>query len=470
MHKIYIDKFTQKCNNRITKKVVYIVERIFMYKVGCSKMKIRLIAMLVAVLIILTACSNENIEHEDKLEVVPQQSESEIEEEIDYSEYFDAAKYLAERITSSIPKDDFESGTIYGSTVFYLLINLVPDYENPDIRSPYPDIAHVEADGCHFVKENCETALYELLGIENYEFNFGNFNYSFDEEAGEYIMDWGFGTGAYVIPTALEAESTEKGVAVNFVATKIENVKGNPVWVPFGDYTVYFELITENGKTFLRYAGLSGVHYPGADLSKELMNYPEMTYDMSVEAFVNRENDYYIHYLYRMLLSSNVKGITGLTDLEYTGFEQGNKFDDKILMNMFAISAEDISNSFIDETGNKTVISIDYINSFLGKYFDNVDFNPENWGSNFEYSEDKKSIIVAGLGSYDLPKYNVYDIDSVTDNGDGTVTVVIITKHADFIDDKFVPTGEDEQRKTIVFEPKENSCKIISYKCENLLQ
>ncbi len=426
----------------------------------------KFIAVLIAVLIMLTACSNEIPEQEGVLKPETEQTETQIP---DHSEYFDAAEYLAEKITMSIPKDSFESGIIYGSTVRSLLINLVPNYENPDTRSPYPDIARVEDDGCHFVKKNCETALYELLEITDHEFDFGDFNYSFDEEVGEYIMDWGFGSGAYVIPENLEAESTENGVAVNFVATRIENVNGDPVWLPFGDYTMYFELITENGKTFLRYAGLGGVHYPGADLSEELMNYPEMTYDMSVEAFVNRENDYYIHYLYRMLLGSNVNGITGLTDLEYRGFERGYKFDDGILMNMFALGTEDISNSFIDEASGKTVIPINYINGFLGKYFDNVDFDPESWGKNFEYSEDKRSIVVAGLGSYDLPKYNVYNIDSVTDNGDGTVTAVIITKHADFIDDNFVPTGEDEQRKTIVFEPKEDSCKIISYKCENLM-
>ncbi len=201
------------------------------------------------------------------------------------------------------------------------------------------------------------------------------------------------------------------------------------------------------------------------------ITYPESEYDMSVEAFAQRENDEYIDYLYYVVKAYNWPGVTGMYYDEDNGFELGEKFDSKILFNLFYAAVEEYYDDYyiIDDNGHEgMVILVSDIHAILDKYFEGYELDIHVLGENYEFLENDKYIKYPGSGLMAVvrPDRGGYRIDAVTDNGDGTVTAVIITTGIDEIDGIFVPNGKDESINKITFEPKENSCKILSYEIE----
>ena len=200
--------------------------------------------------------------------------------------------------------------------------------------------------------------------------------------------------------------------------------------------------------------------YKSADIT-----FPENLYDMTPESFANRDNDEYIKYLYKILSSTNWPGVTGISYSEYFGFESAENFSSKILYNVFCTAAEDYYDCY-HVSDFEVVIPIEDIFSVLDKYFYNYNLNTDEIGINFEYTGEGKYIKAPGfIGIY--PSVGVYyDIESVTDNGDGTVTAVIAMEKTVEEGYNIVSTGEIESRHVFNFKPEQNSCKINYYRIE----
>ena len=193
--------------------------------------------------------------------------------------------------------------------------------------------------------------------------------------------------------------------------------------------------------------------------------FPENLYDMTPESFAKRENDKYITYLYKVLSSTNWLAVTGISYSEYFGFESAENFSSKILYNVFCTAAEDYYD-FYSVSDFEVVIPTDDIFKVLDKYFYDYNLNIDEIGINFEYTEDGKHIKAPGfIGIY--PSVGVfYTIESVTDNGDGTVTAVIAMEKTVEEENDIVSTGEIESKHIFNFKPEQNSCKINYYRIE----
>ena len=202
------------------------------------------------------------------------------------------------------------------------------------------------------------------------------------------------------------------------------------------------------------------VSYQNVDITM-----PEKLFDMTPESFANRDNDEYIKYLYKILSSTNWPGVTGISPSEYSGFESAKDFSSKILYNVFCTAEEDYYDCY-RVSDFEVVIPIEDIFNVLDKYFYDYNLNIDEIGINFEYTGEGKYIKAPGfIGIY--PSVGVYyDIESVTDNGDGTVTAVIAMEKTVEENHNFVPTGEIESRRIFNFTPAENSCKINYYRIE----
>ncbi len=619
-------------------------------------MKLKIYAFILAVLMLLTSCSsNEQVKEGD--------AQIEITEEKDLSKYYSKAEFLTEKIIISMSKESFEEGVADFETAKNLLVFLVPTTEEAllDTRNPYMHLTYLdEMDRSHFPKEECERVIYEVFGFEDYEFFLDYSDAYFDEAAQEYIMTFGFGLGGIIQPSEIKAETEDGKIKVNFVASKTENVNGDPVLVAFGDYSIYFEVMQDEQGEFLRCTEISGVEYPGAsvDLEKLCANaeylaeriigafheenfegteftdevvtrflvylanpsggnnydkhspyvknlyldesgwhlpkaeceriafevlgvenfemklpegsydaekkeyffkdindldlnfgrgqslwndgaitvysnehrievefgilkpgddenpgwqemgqykmgfdimhgengkylrfdsvekipayetvnldYPENRYNMHIENFINRTNDKYIDYLYNIAKATNYKSKVGI-DKDYKGFDYedlGGRISSAAFFNVFAYAVEDISAPYYEEDPSKATVPVGDVMKVLDKYFEVFEFYGNKTSiESAEFIDQRYIEIPAETG---IPYVIAYDrggyrIDSVTDNGDGTVTAVIITNEAEEINNEFVPTGKDLQSHTLVFEPQASSCHIISYKVENLL-
>ena len=201
--------------------------------------------------------------------------------------------------------------------------------------------------------------------------------------------------------------------------------------------------------------------YNGADTS-----YPENLYVMDTAHFVSRENDVYIRYLFKVLTSTNWPAVTDVPNGAYKGFDLGEDFSSQMLLNIFFTAAEDYSGTYIQGDSTHFVIPVEDIYAVLDKYFVNYKLDIHDVGYSFTYLEDDKYISSPGfIGIYPTVGF-FYDISSVTDNGDGTVTVEILQNKVEEVGYDFLPTDECSAKHIFVIEPGENSCIVHSYKIE----
>ncbi len=114
------------------------------------------------------------------------------------------------------------------------------------------------------------------------------------------------------------------------------------------------------------------------------------------------------------------------------------------------------------------VFPVKDVYSVLDKYFVGYDLDIHDVSYNFTYLEDDKYIDSPGFVSVYPTIGFFYRIDSVTDSGDGTVTVVIFVSDVEEKNGDFVPTEKDRQKHTFVIEPGQNYCIVHSYKVEYL--
>lgn len=196
---------------------------------------------------------------------------------------------------------------------------------------------------------------------------------------------------------------------------------------------------------------------------KTYLYYPENLYKMDVEHFVNRENDEYIHYLFRTISSLCVQSVSDISYFEDVSISSGTELCSKQLMNIFFKAAEKNANCYWDEEQKCFLIPISDIYTVLGKYFFEYNLNISDTSYNFEYSEDKAMIKFPGFIGLDLIFHGGYSIESVTDNGKGTVKVIIFENGTEMVNDDIVPTGEISAIHTIIFKPTKKSCIICSY-------
>ena len=206
------------------------------------------------------------------------------------------------------------------------------------------------------------------------------------------------------------------------------------------------------------------------------LNYPECDYEMSAEAFLNREND---KYLEGMALRMDCLGWLQEGGFSgYKGYSSAAELDSGALFNVFMFNFDE---AFGAEEANLAKlkwlwqdglyhISLADIHAVLGKYFEGYSFDVEEISVNFEYDEETDCIVIAGgYGVYNQ-WYGEREIVSVTDNGDGTLTAVI-DQRAYIIDeetDSMSLSKEPTARHTLVFRPEENACICLSYKNEKL--
>lgn len=197
--------------------------------------------------------------------------------------------------------------------------------------------------------------------------------------------------------------------------------------------------------------------YPSADTT-----YPENQYIMDVEHFVNRDNDEYIDYLFKVLSSTNWIDATGVYYKDYEGFSSCEEFNSQLLLNIFFTAIENNISSY---EGNHlyTIIPVKDIYSVLDKYFVGYELDIHETTHKFIYFENETYISCAVYGFYPL-FMGGYRIESINDNGDGTVTINIIVNGVEEIDNNYIPNGKDESLHTFIIEPSENSCIIHSYK------
>ncbi|MGN0627373.1 MAG: hypothetical protein ACI4IT_05365 [Oscillospiraceae bacterium] len=201
--------------------------------------------------------------------------------------------------------------------------------------------------------------------------------------------------------------------------------------------------------------------YQSADTS-----YPENQYVMDVEAFVSRENDEYIEFIYE-LIGARKWPASAPSDPTYDGFTSGNEFNSSKLFNIFfaAIDSDNYKSTYYQDDKQCYVIPVSDINAVLDKYFIEYELDIHDTTANYTYLEDDKYICLPGYLSIIPPDYG-HHIDSVTDNGDGTVTVAIVEDGVAQIDDDLVYTGKDGAKVIFTLEPGDYYCHILSCRIE----
>ena len=197
-----------------------------------------------------------------------------------------------------------------------------------------------------------------------------------------------------------------------------------------------------------------------------ILYYPENVYEMDIEHFVNRENDVYISYLFRLVSSTGIQSVSNVPWHEYKGFSSGKELSSKQLLNFFFL-ADDYSDYYLDEENKDYLIPVSDIHTVLSKYFSEYDLDIHDHSYNFEYLEDDTVIRSLGFVGIDFIYHAGYSIDSVVDNGDGTVKITVFINGTEMTEnDEIIPTGEISEVHTMVIEPDKKSCKICSYEVE----
>lgn len=154
--------------------------------------------------------------------------------------------------------------------------------------------------------------------------------------------------------------------------------------------------------------------------------FPENEFEMTEEAFLERENDKYLCYIFGMTDCVR-KSLTPEERAEYKGFSSAEEIESEALFNIFMYVFDEAKNSskgdlsaarWLENDGSYH-IPINDIENIIGKYFDEFEFDMENSGADFYYDENGAAVLTQGYGkNSDAPP----EIISVERNEDGTLT------------------------------------------------
>jgi hypothetical protein len=199
------------------------------------------------------------------------------------------------------------------------------------------------------------------------------------------------------------------------------------------------------------------------------VDYPESSYVLDTEHFVNRENDEYIKYLFGILCSANWKAATGVSWTDYQGFSSPAELNSDLLVNIFFKIADSYYENYsFDNITCK--IPVNDIYNLLDKYFEDYTLDLHDTSYNFSFTNDDEYVISPGFISVGAEFRSGYRIENVSDNGDGTVSIEIITNEETMVDDEIVATGKDGYSWTFKIKPENDRCRILCLTVETVNQ
>lgn len=183
---------------------------------------------------------------------------------------------------------------------------------------------------------------------------------------------------------------------------------------------------------------------------------PENDYILDVEHFVSRENDEYLKYLISNL-DTNVPAYSGIMFGEYSGFDSPAEFDSDTLLNVFMAFAGIYYQDYYNPELEYVVVPRSDINTVLDKYFENYHFDLNETSLAFGYNRTSDLLFFRGLIS--ISGWDISSIHYVTDNGDGTITVISAPYGLENADDPNV-------LYTTVLRPAGDRCYCLSHHIE----
>ena len=208
-----------------------------------------------------------------------------------------------------------------------------------------------------------------------------------------------------------------------------------------------------------------------------VFNFPECNYDMSKNAFLNRENDGYIIYLSQLLNYCNWNAAKEDISVPYTGFSSSSELNDKIRFNLFLsifdrgfiVQGDLAEDAWYNEEDGKYHIPMLDIYTILGKYLEDNSIDMTKTSVNYEFYEKTKTVIIAGGYGITSFRGEPFEVAFVNDNGDGTITAAVdyYIYHMDSADNMILSENL-EMRNTMVLRPYENGCKILSHRIEKI--
>ncbi len=229
----------------------------------------KILAFLIAMLIILTACSLDEHENNGDAQIgqsgaqtespVPSDDEEITEPAEDFDPYEENAKYLAEQIVSVISLNNIEGFPTKQNMENFLIRLGTSSYSkssNFDKRTPYKNIIYRSDEGIwHFPEVKCSEILFEVFGSNEFDFSSFEDNFTYDSKKKEYTSGLEFGTSGSYSAKDYRVEYEVKGeVCVFFTLTHNIGFSGEPGWGFIGEGKIVFEdKEDENGDWYLRY-------------------------------------------------------------------------------------------------------------------------------------------------------------------------------------------------------------------------
>ena len=181
-------------------------------------------------------------------------------------------------------------------------------------------------------------------------------------------------------------------------------------------------------------------------------SFPESLYDMDIENFLSGKNDDYLMFLFDCIICAFVE-----SDSE--GFSDFSELSSETLLNVYFYAADNHSAMYEEEKGNYLIPTKD-IRAVLDKYFGEYEINLESGLFGTKLSEDGKTLLSPTFIANGFVPWGGRELDSVIDNGDGTLLVKYVTYSIDEEAGPFSKTGKIEAEYSATIRPGENKCII----------
>ena len=196
-------------------------------------------------------------------------------------------------------------------------------------------------------------------------------------------------------------------------------------------------------------------------------DFPESTYDLSPENFLSGENDGYLDFIFGKVIGAlSWQSVTGIPFSEYKGFSFAKELSSDVLINVFLSAADDLCYMYESENGNYIIPTEDFYR-VLDKYFSGYDFDLNETFLDVEYIDEGKSAVLSGFIGISHINWGGYEMESVSDNGDGSLTVKYISFAVDETEETFSSTGKISERYTFIIRPSKNRCIIEKLEIEH---
>ncbi len=195
-------------------------------------------------------------------------------------------------------------------------------------------------------------------------------------------------------------------------------------------------------------------------ITKMSTDFPESLYDMDIENFLSGKNDEYLWFLFENVISAFI-------EYESEGFSSASELSSKTLLNVYFSAAE--SHNAMYELKNETYsIPAKDILSVLDKYFENykIDFDEASFG--IKLSEDGKDLLSPKSLFHGYVPFGHTELESVTDNGDGSLAVKFISFDIGEKNGTFSSSGDILAKYSFSIRPEKNKCIIENLDIEYL--